>query len=152
MTRAGTLSPMPTIGARVKALRESQGLSQPELALRVGISQPALSAIESGRTKTLRGKTLAGLCAALNAAPDAIMKGPWQPTSGTEAMLHESELLALWRRMTTDDQGHVLAVARALASRMTAAPRQPTAQPTQAPGAPSKHAASKRYTTQHGDL
>jgi transcriptional regulator with XRE-family HTH domain len=40
-----------SLGTRVRAAREAAGLSQQELALAVGIKQPSVQAIESGRAK-----------------------------------------------------------------------------------------------------
>lgn len=109
---------MPTIGKRIEALRIAKGLSQTALAKRVGISQPSLSNIEKDKTETLRGETLAGLCAALDVSPDVILRGRGRDP---ESILFERELVAAWREMTPEDQQHLLAVARALRERMRAA-------------------------------
>src|SRR6266508_2508846 len=37
------------LGARIRALREARGLSQTELAKRMGTSQPAIARLEAGR-------------------------------------------------------------------------------------------------------
>ena len=53
-----------TIGARVKALRESESLSLRELALRSGVSAPMLSQVERGETSptlTVAARIAAGL-------------------------------------------------------------------------------------------
>jgi DNA-binding Xre family transcriptional regulator len=47
------------------ALREAQGLSQTGLARMLGISQPAIARIESGKVKNLQLKTLVRLATAL---------------------------------------------------------------------------------------
>jgi hypothetical protein len=89
----------------------------------VGIKQPSLHNIESGKTVTLRGATLAGLCRALGVTPDMILKGGTASPS-PETMLYEQELLSAWRQMTQKDQDHLLAIARALRDKMkTAAPK-----------------------------
>jgi transcriptional regulator with XRE-family HTH domain len=41
------------VGIKIKKLRESKKLTQPELAHRLGISQTALCEIESGKTKKI---------------------------------------------------------------------------------------------------
>jgi transcriptional regulator with XRE-family HTH domain len=46
-------------------LRKARGLSQTELARRLGVTQPAVAKIESGRAKNLELKTLAKFVAAL---------------------------------------------------------------------------------------
>ena len=56
--------PMPmsksTLAERAVWARENAGLTPAEAARRIGISQPSLSDIESGETKSLRGKTPLG--------------------------------------------------------------------------------------------
>ena len=47
------------------ALREHRGLSQVELAKRIGISQPAVARLEAGRIKNLTLRTLARYAAAV---------------------------------------------------------------------------------------
>lgn len=42
-----------SIGIKIRRLRESKKLSQPELAHKLGISQTALCEIESGKTKKI---------------------------------------------------------------------------------------------------
>jgi DNA-binding Xre family transcriptional regulator len=49
------------------ALREARGLSQRQLAQRVGVSQPVIAKIEAGRVKNLTLKTLIKITAALGA-------------------------------------------------------------------------------------
>jgi transcriptional regulator with XRE-family HTH domain len=63
------------MGQRIRELREQKGLNQPELARRIKIAQPSLSAIESGKTKTLRDSTLLRLAAALDTDPEYIRTG-----------------------------------------------------------------------------
>lgn len=45
---------METIGDRIKYAREKKGISQKQLATKVGLSQPSLAYIESGITKIPR--------------------------------------------------------------------------------------------------
>ena len=49
----------------VAALRADRGISQRELARILGVSQPAIAKLESGRVKNVQLKTLARLAAAL---------------------------------------------------------------------------------------
>lgn len=55
-----------TIGERVKRERLARGFTQVYLAARAGIGQSALSSIETGDTKWLRGGTLLRLAEALD--------------------------------------------------------------------------------------
>lgn len=107
-------------------------MSPSELARAIGIKQPSMHNIESGKTKKLRGDTLAGLCRVLNISPEALLAGAHQ---SSESLLHESELTAIWRRLTPEDRDHLLAIARALASRMT--PRKTAGAPPSPSAAPS---------------
>jgi transcriptional regulator with XRE-family HTH domain len=56
----------------VKMLREAHGLSQDELGRRIGVSKAAISSIEIGRTKSLRGTTLTGLARELGTTPEEL--------------------------------------------------------------------------------
>jgi transcriptional regulator with XRE-family HTH domain len=56
----------------IKTRRLERGLNQVELARRVGISKAALSDIESGKTRSLRGSTLAGISRELGLSPDEL--------------------------------------------------------------------------------
>lgn len=107
---------METIGQRVARLRKTRGLSQPELARLAGIKQPSLSNIENDKTETLRGVTLAGLCRELGVGPDELLGKTSAPKEA--AILMERELVGIWRSLTPDDQGHVIASARAFRERM----------------------------------
>lgn len=53
---------MEKIADRLKRLWERNELSQTEAAKMLGMAQPSLSAIESGKTKTITGRTLALAC------------------------------------------------------------------------------------------
>lgn len=134
-----------TIGQRVKTLRKARRLSQPELARLVGISQPSLANIESDKTKKLRGETLAGLCRVLHVAPDALIGRRRVPSE--ESLLHEAELIGLWRALTGENQEHMLAIARALATKPGRRP--PVTSEAEDP-APAE--AETRITTEHGPL
>lgn len=105
-----------SIGQTIARLRKARQLSQPELARRVGISQPSLSNIENDKTETLRGETLAGLCRELGVLPDTILRSA--PNTNPTAVAQEAELTAIWRVLTTEDRGHLLAAARAFRERM----------------------------------
>lgn len=124
------------IGQLIVALRKARGMSQPALARAISISQPSMHAIENGKTKKLRGDTLAGLCRVLNVTPDVILGKRRLPSS--ESLLHESELVSIWRSLKEDAQAHLLAVARALAGSL--------------PPDPSRVGATLGHTTQAGRL
>ncbi|MBE5795798.1 MAG: helix-turn-helix transcriptional regulator [Clostridiales bacterium] len=60
------------LGHRIRTLRTASGLTQAELAERVGISASFLGHIERG-TRVLSVDTLAALCAALSATPNDLL-------------------------------------------------------------------------------
>lgn len=99
----------------VVKLREDRGLSTTELARQAGITQPSMHNIESGKTKNLRGPTLVGLCRALNVSPEVLL-GKRRPPP-IEAVLQEAELLTLWRTLSDENRKHLLATARAFATK-----------------------------------
>ena len=47
-----------TLAERVKLARQKAELSQAQLAQKIGIAQPSLHDLESGRTKSIRSSTL----------------------------------------------------------------------------------------------
>ena len=57
---------------RMKAIRESKGLSQLELSLSSGVSQTAISQMETGK-KSPTLATFLKLCDALDVSPDSIL-------------------------------------------------------------------------------
>jgi transcriptional regulator with XRE-family HTH domain len=61
-----------TLAELIKTRREARRISQAELARRIGISKAALSDIESGKTRSLRGTTMAALSRELGLSPDEL--------------------------------------------------------------------------------
>ena len=56
------------IGDSIRTLRKAAGLTQEELAEKVGVSRPAITQIERGKVYPA-GKTQDAICAALGIAP-----------------------------------------------------------------------------------
>lgn len=111
---------MATIGERVRLLRKKRGLSQVELAARVGITQGSLSLIETNKTEVPAGETLAALCRVLQTTPDFIVAGAGDPDS-IESAMQEHELVHLWRELPQEARKLVLenaqSVTRAFAAK-----------------------------------
>lgn len=59
---------------QITALRKAQGLSQRELAERVGVKQPVIAKIESGTTTNLELRTIARIAAALHSKVRIILE------------------------------------------------------------------------------
>lgn len=62
------------VGDNIKAARERAGLSQTELARRLGIRQPSVCAWEAGKTFPSYPK-LIELCAILRVTADELLRG-----------------------------------------------------------------------------
>jgi putative transcriptional regulator len=71
---------VPSIGIHLGRLLEERGMTQTELAQRVGISIVNLSVLKNGRAKAIRFSTLAGICAALDCQPGDLLS--FHPTDG----------------------------------------------------------------------
>lgn len=85
-----------TIGKRVRALRKAAGLTQAELAKRLGVeisTQAGLSMLEAGKTERPSARVLAGLCRVLGTTPDYILEGS---TTGLQPL---SEEAVQWARL-----------------------------------------------------
>lgn len=103
---------MDSIASRVVALRHSKRMTQLQLAEAAGIKQPSLAYIESGRTKSLKGKTLSGLTKALDTTPDFLLHGS-DPKDHENAM-EEAALMSIWRKLAPADRTTLLRTARGL--------------------------------------
>jgi len=66
---------MKTTGEIIRELRKSAGLSQLQLSNKTGITKSAISQIETGETKSLKGSTLTKIASALGVTPEEIQYG-----------------------------------------------------------------------------
>lgn len=106
---------MVTIGARIRSLRKARGLTQVQLAEKIGIQQGSYSDIETGATKEISGRVLAMLCRELHATPDFIMFGG-DGGDDPESVLIEAEVIAQLRAMTPAERRLALAAVRGMAA------------------------------------
>jgi transcriptional regulator with XRE-family HTH domain len=67
--QADTLGPM-SLGKQIKRWREERGMSQDDLALRVGVTQPTIAALESGKSRGT--KHISKFARALGVSVDAL--------------------------------------------------------------------------------
>jgi transcriptional regulator with XRE-family HTH domain len=65
-----------SFGARIRLMRETLGLSQDDLAKRVGYKRVSVSNIETGRQRLLLN-TVEDFARALATTPKHLMKGIW---------------------------------------------------------------------------
>jgi len=59
---------------QITALRKARGLSQRDLAARVGVTQPVIAKIESGTTKNLELRTLVRIAAGLQSRVKVVLE------------------------------------------------------------------------------
>jgi transcriptional regulator with XRE-family HTH domain len=64
------------VGVRIRIIREALGISQHELAPRVGISRGSIANIETGRQRLLLDD-IESFARALNTSPKHLLKGIW---------------------------------------------------------------------------
>lgn len=104
---------METMGKRVQGLRKTLGLTQTALARQVGVSQSAISDIESGDTKVILGPTMTALCAALRTNPEWLQHGRGSPAPAVTTDIEEGELLTIFRVLPPDMRATLMTTARA---------------------------------------
>jgi transcriptional regulator with XRE-family HTH domain len=64
-----------TLGSRIRHARERYGMSQAELARRIGISNTALNQIESGKTQNPGVVHIVAIARVLGVSTDALLLG-----------------------------------------------------------------------------
>lgn len=97
---------------RVRQLRLAKGMTQQELAAKARITQPALSDIETGETKSLAGETLIYLARALDESPEYIQTG----RRSSAKLTADDALMAILVRLTPANRALVTQLARSLVS------------------------------------
>jgi transcriptional regulator with XRE-family HTH domain len=113
-----------TLAARVRVMRMRRGLTQVELAKAADMSQPALSLIEVGETRWLRGHTLMRLAGALDVNPKWLEGGPAQGENHVGLDAEERQLLELWRALDANHRRAWLAAGQAFLVAQTGAGRR----------------------------
>lgn len=101
-----------TIGDRVKQSRERQNLSQIQLAVRAGVSQSAISRLESGNTKSVDQTTIQALAVVLGAEILEASPGTAHGTGGGQFRVGFCESVFSAPLVTMSASGHVLAASR----------------------------------------
>jgi transcriptional regulator with XRE-family HTH domain len=102
------------IGTRIKALRREKGISQDDLAQRVGVSRSAVAQWETGRTGQVTGN-LSRIAGALDASVEFLVYGDDKRAPGAITQGDELALLRLYRECDPEDRQMLLRTARRLA-------------------------------------
>lgn len=113
---------METMGKRVRGLRKALGLTQTALARQVGVSQSAISDIESGDTKVLLGPTMTALAVALKTNAEWLQHGRWSPAPAVTTDIEESELVTIFRVLPDQYRASLMTTARAMQAATASGP------------------------------
>jgi transcriptional regulator with XRE-family HTH domain len=104
------------IGTRIRATRRERGLTQDELAERVGVSRSAVAQWETGRTGQVTGN-LSRIAGALQVNVEFLMVGDDKRAAGEVGQGDELALLRLYRECEPEDRQMLLRTARRLTRR-----------------------------------
>lgn len=66
---------METLSARIKRFRDRTGMSQAQLATRIGVSRVAVTKWESGETENLKLSNLLAICKVFSTTADDLLRG-----------------------------------------------------------------------------
>lgn len=104
---------METIGQRVDALRQGLRLTISELARRCEVTQPTMTNIIGGKTKSVKGYVLDALARELNTTTEYLLSGA-QNNQDHEATMMQAELHAIFRKLPPEDQQALMRTARGM--------------------------------------
>lgn len=111
----GEVYTMLTIGDRIRYLRELRQMKQVELATECGLTQAALSNLETDPTRKPSSPTLLKIADVLEANPEWILTGvgephAWAPVTSPDQV----DLLRLYKRLSMRQREEALAFMRGL--------------------------------------
>lgn len=108
------MSSPPNIGARVRDIRRERGMTQDQLAERIGVSRSAVAQWETGRAGQLTGN-LSRIADVLGIGMEYLMHGADKRAAGQVGQGDELALLRLYRECSPEDRQLVLRMLRRLA-------------------------------------
>lgn len=111
-----TMSIAQDIGVRIRALRRERGLTQDDLADRVGVSRSAVAQWETGRSGQVTDN-LARIAGVLDASVEYLLHGEDKMAATQAIQGDELALLRLYRECVPEDRQILLRTARRLARR-----------------------------------
>lgn len=104
-----------TTGERIKAARIAAGMTQSELAEKVGVKFSAIHKYETGLIVNLKRDTIGKLAKALDVKPSYLLcVGDEPEAEEVELSPEEAELIEIFRALSDQEQALILATARAL--------------------------------------
>jgi transcriptional regulator with XRE-family HTH domain len=110
------MSTLHDIGTRIRVQRRERGLTQDELAHRVGVSRSAVAQWETGRTGQITGN-LSRIAAALDVGVEYLVYGDDKLAAAEARQGDELALLRLYRECDPEDRQMLLRTARRLVRR-----------------------------------
>lgn len=109
------------IGSVIRDLRKEKGLTQEELASKLGLQKSAIAKYESGRVANIKRTTLQKMIEIFECSP-AVLLGYDEPThlgipevSDPNIYKEVAELSNIYMHLNKDDQEYLLLTARRLA-------------------------------------
>ena len=105
---------MDTMGNRIRGLRKARGLSQVELAKKIGISQGSLSDLENNVTKSGYGSTITALCSFLETNAKWLETGKGHPGPQQILEIDQLEIVQIWMELPQSLRETMLNQAREL--------------------------------------
>ena len=103
-----------TVGARIRAARLAQGMTQADLATAVGVSRSAVAQWETERSGQVRGN-LTRIASVLAVSVEHLLRGMEVGSISGAENATEQALLRLYRACTEDDRAFLLRTAVRLA-------------------------------------
>ena len=104
-----------TTGERIKAARIAAGLTQKELAEKVGVKFSAIHKYETGMIVNLKRETIAALASALGVKPSWLMCLDDAPKEDPALAAQHAEINEIFDRLPPELRAHAVALVKALA-------------------------------------
>ncbi len=99
------------VGRRVRALREAMSLTQVQLAGLADLSQPTISSLERGDTKSPEADTILRIALALHCTPYYLLWDDHRPSVGEPA---HGDMIDAWAQLSAGQRMQLAAYAQGL--------------------------------------
>jgi transcriptional regulator with XRE-family HTH domain len=105
---------MEKVGDRIRRLRLARKLTQGQVAKAIGVTQGSFTQLETGKSKAPASSTLTKLARYFEVDPEWLMTGKGAQTSISTLADDESELILLYRALSSESRQYVLGRARSV--------------------------------------